>query len=162
MAEEAADDIPAVTFIDGRIPVQEIFQTRFCFVGRNNFNLFRYGNLRIGNHERRKKRMGMVTAGTDNPADTERELSSRHFQGTGIIAMNRKAAGMTTGAGKSVKLQSCNKIIIKSLSNGIEIFDKYGYHSLAVHRRTYGVWMRQETKLWLERFLLLLLIVTLI
>ena len=57
--------------------------------------------------------MGMVTAGTDNPADAERELSKRHFQGTGIIPMNRKAAGMTAGAGKSVELQAVNKIIIK-------------------------------------------------
>lgn len=72
--------------------------------------------------------MGMVTAGTDNPADTERELSSGYFQGTGIVAMNRKAAGMPASTGKSVKLQAVNKIIIKSLSKRIVIFDKYGYH----------------------------------
>lgn len=48
--------------------------------------------------------MGMVTAGTDNPADTERELSSGYFQGTGIVAMDRKAAGMTAGTGKQVEL----------------------------------------------------------
>ena len=70
----------------------------------------------------------MVTAGTDNPADTERELSNRHFQGTGIVAMNRKTAGVTAGAGKLVELQVSNKIIIKKWSNSIEIFDKYGYH----------------------------------
>ena len=64
--------------------------------------------------------MGMVTAGTDNPADTERELSSGYFQGT--------AAGMPAGTGKFVKLQAVNKIIIKSLSKRIVIFDKYGYH----------------------------------
>ena len=42
--------------------------------------------------------------------------------------MDRKAAGMTAGTGKCVKLQAVNKIIIKSLSNRIVIFDKYGYH----------------------------------
>ena len=128
MAQEAADDIAAVALINGRIPVQEVFPTLFCFVGRNDFSLFIYRNLRIGNHERRKKRMGMVAAGADNPADTERELSGWYFQGTGIIPMNRKAAGMTAGTGKSVKLQAVNKAIIKSLSNRIVIFDKQGYH----------------------------------
>ena len=83
--------------------------------------------------------MGMVTTGTDDTADTEGELSNRYFQGTGIVPMNRKAAGMTAGTSKSVKLQSGNKIIIKSLSNRIVIFDKNGYHSFAVHRDTYGV-----------------------
>ena len=38
---------------------------------------------------------------------------------------------VTAGTGKSVELQAVNKIIIKSLSNRIVIFDKYGYHSLA-------------------------------
>ena len=76
--------------------------------------------------------MGMVTAGTDNPADTERELSSGYFQGTGIVAMNRKAAGMPAGTGKFVKLQAVNRV------------------------------MKAETKLWTERFLLLLLIAPMI
>ena len=53
--------------------------------------------------------------------------------------MYGKTSGVTTGAGKPVQLQAVNKIIIKSLSNRIVIFDKYGYHSLAVHRHTYGV-----------------------
>lgn len=60
--------------------------------------------------------MGMVTAGTDNPADPEKELSSgyfRYFQGTDIVAMNGKAARVTAGTGKPVELQLCNKIIIK-------------------------------------------------
>lgn len=34
---------------------------------------------------------------------------------------------------------SVNKIIIKSLSNRIVIFGKYGYHSVAAYRLTYGV-----------------------
>ncbi|EOS73355.1 hypothetical protein C819_01983 [Lachnospiraceae bacterium 10-1] len=57
--------------------------------------------------------MGMVTAGTDNPADPEKELSSGYFQGTDIAAMNGKAARVTAGTGKPVELQLCNKIIIK-------------------------------------------------
>lgn len=57
--------------------------------------------------------MGMVTTGTDETADTERELSNRYFQGTVIVPMNRKAAGMPTGTGKPVQLQVVNKIIIK-------------------------------------------------
>ena len=60
--------------------------------------------------------MGMVTAGTDNPADPEKELSSgyfRYFQGTDIVAMKGKAARETAGTGKPVELQLCNKIIIK-------------------------------------------------
>ncbi len=48
--------------------------------------------------------MGMVTAGADNPADTEKELSGGCFQGRGIVAMNGKAAGVTAGTGKPVKL----------------------------------------------------------
>lgn len=113
MAQEAADDIAAVTLIDGRIPVQEAFPALFCFVGGNDFSLFIHGNLRIRNHERRKKRMGMVTAGTDKAADTEKELSGGCFQGTDIVAMNGKAARVTAGTGKPVELQLCNKIIIK-------------------------------------------------
>lgn len=57
--------------------------------------------------------MGMVTTGTDETADTERELSNRYFQGTVIVPMNRKAAGMPAGTGKPVQLQVVNKIIIK-------------------------------------------------
>ena len=57
--------------------------------------------------------MGMVTAGADNPADTEKELSGGCFQGRGIVAMNGKAARVTAGTGKPVELQLCNKIIIK-------------------------------------------------
>ena len=74
--------------------------------------------------------MSMVTIGTDDPADAQGALSNRHFQGTGIIPVNRKATGMTAGTGQSVRLQTCNKIIIKSLRNRIVIFDKYGYHSI--------------------------------
>ena len=48
--------------------------------------------------------MGMVTAGTDKAADTEKELSGGFFQGRGIVAMNGKAAGVTAGTGKPVKL----------------------------------------------------------
>lgn len=48
--------------------------------------------------------MGMVTAGTDNPADPEKELSSGYFQGTDIAAMNGKAARVTAGTGKPVEL----------------------------------------------------------
>ena len=48
--------------------------------------------------------MGMVTAGTDKAADTEKELSGGWFQGTDIVAMNGKAAGVTAGTGKPVKL----------------------------------------------------------
>lgn len=68
--------------------------------------------------------MGMVTAGTDDPADTERELSSRHFQGTGIVAMNGKAGGMTAGTGELVELQAGNKIIIKIWCQEIVFFYK--------------------------------------
>ena len=39
--------------------------------------------------------MGMVTAGTDKAADTEKELSGGCFQGTDIVAMNGKAARVT-------------------------------------------------------------------
>ena len=46
--------------------------------------------------------MGMVTAGTDNPADTERDFSIRGFQGTGIVPMNGQTAGESAGAGKLV------------------------------------------------------------
>ena len=106
--------------------------------------------------------MGMVTAGTDNPADTERELSSGYFQGTGIVAMNRKAAGMPAGTGKFVKLQAVNKIIIKSLSKRIVIFDKYGYHGFVNAQACLWGYKKQETKLWTERFLLLLLIAPMI
>lgn len=45
VAQEAADDIAAVTHIDGRIPVQEVFPTLFCFVSGNDLNLFIHGNL---------------------------------------------------------------------------------------------------------------------
>ena len=45
VAEEAADDISAITLIDGRIPVQEIFRPLFCFVSGNDFNLFIHGKL---------------------------------------------------------------------------------------------------------------------
>ena len=45
VAEEAADDISAITLIDRRIPVQEIFKPLFCFVSGNDFNLFIHGNL---------------------------------------------------------------------------------------------------------------------
>lgn len=45
VAQEAADDIVAVTLIDGRNPVQEVFPTLFCFVSGNDFNLFIHGNL---------------------------------------------------------------------------------------------------------------------
>lgn len=113
VTQEAADDISAVTLIDGRIPVHEVCPTFFRFVSGNDFHLFIHGNLRIGNHERRKKGMGMVTAGTDKAADAERGLPSRHFQGTGIVPMNRKTTGVTAGTGKFVELQLCNKIIIK-------------------------------------------------
>lgn len=55
----------------------------------------------------------MVTAGTDNAADTERDHSRWCFEGTGIVSMNRKAARVTAGTGKPVELELCNKIIIK-------------------------------------------------
>ncbi|RKI73994.1 hypothetical protein D7V90_23775 [bacterium 1xD42-87] len=45
VVQEAADDIAAVTLIDGRIPVQEAFPALFCFVSGNDFSLFIHGNL---------------------------------------------------------------------------------------------------------------------
>ncbi len=55
----------------------------------------------------------MEAAGTDKAADTEREFPGRHFQGTGIVPVNRKAAGVAAGTGKPVELKMSNKIIIK-------------------------------------------------
>ena len=57
--------------------------------------------------------MGMVTAGTDNPADAQRHLSLRSFQGTCIVPMNRQTAGVSAGTGEPVELQAVNKISIK-------------------------------------------------
>lgn len=68
--------------------------------------------------------MGAVTAGTDNPADTERKLSQMGFQGARIVAVNSEKAGMSAGTGKTVKLQVGNKVVIKRWSNSIVFFDK--------------------------------------
>ncbi len=57
--------------------------------------------------------MGMVTAGAYDTADTESKSSCRCFQGSCVVSMYGKTSGMTTGAGKFVKLQAVNKIIIK-------------------------------------------------
>jgi len=48
--------------------------------------------------------MGMVTAGTDYLADTERKLSVRSFEGTCVVPMNGQTAGAPTGTGEAVEL----------------------------------------------------------
>lgn len=45
MAQKAADDMAAVTLINGRIPVHEVFPTLLRLVSGNDFNLFIHGNL---------------------------------------------------------------------------------------------------------------------
>lgn len=57
--------------------------------------------------------MGMVTAGTYDTTDTESKPACRCFKGSCVVSVYGKTSGMTTGAGKSVKLQAVNKIIIK-------------------------------------------------
>lgn len=57
--------------------------------------------------------MGMVTAGTDYPANAKRGLAFRSFQRTSIVPMNGQASGMSTGTGEPMELKVNNKIIIK-------------------------------------------------
>lgn len=60
--------------------------------------------------------MCFTTASTSDTADTEFQFTGRGFEKAFIITMDMKTAGMPTGTGELVKLQTSDKIIIKSLS----------------------------------------------
>ena len=90
----------AVAFVNGRILIHKYLPASSGFMAGNDFDMFGQGCLGIGNHGRRKKCMGMVTAGTDYPADTERKRSTRSFEGMGAVPMNGQTAGAATGTGE--------------------------------------------------------------
>lgn len=45
MVQEGADDMAAVTFVNGRIEIHKIFKTFPVLMGRNDFNVFLHGYL---------------------------------------------------------------------------------------------------------------------
>lgn len=94
----------AVAFVNGRILIHKYLAAFSGFMAGNDFDMFGQGCLGIGNHGGRKKRVGMVTAGTDYPADTERKLSARSFEGTCVVPVNGQTAGVATGTGEAVEL----------------------------------------------------------
>ena len=94
----------AVAFVNGRILIHKYLPASSGFMAGNDFDMFGQGCLGIGNHGRRKKCMGMETAGTDYPADTERKLSTRSFEGTCVVSMNGQTAGVPTGTGETMEL----------------------------------------------------------
>ena len=57
--------------------------------------------------------MCMVTAGTDDTADTQGTYALRCFQGAGVVSVYGEAGRMSASAGKSMQLQAANKVIIK-------------------------------------------------
>ena len=50
-----------------------------------------------------------------------------------IVAMNRQAGGMTTGAVQLLELERVNDRIVKILRKLIVIFDRNEYHGLVRH-----------------------------
>ena len=68
--------------------------------------------------------MRMSAAGTNDSTDAKTQNSFRCFNRTVIITVDRKTAGMPTGTGQSVELETGNKIIIKIWCNGVVFFDK--------------------------------------
>lgn len=70
----------------------------------------------------------MTTAATEQAADSERDLSAIRFYKTVVIAMNSQAAGMSTGAGKLMKLEGKDDIIVKFLRYRVATIDRYSYH----------------------------------
>lgn len=57
--------------------------------------------------------MCMVTAGTDDTADTQGAFAIWCFQGASVVSVYGEAGRMSASAGKSVQLQAANKVIIK-------------------------------------------------
>lgn len=94
----------AVAFVNGRILIHKCLPVSSGFMAGNDFDMFDQGCLGIGNHGRRKKCMGMVTAGTDYPADTERKFSIQSFEGPCVVPMNGQTAGVSTGTGETMEL----------------------------------------------------------
>lgn len=79
VSEEGADDMSTVVFINVRVVIHKAFPSFPVFIRGNDINVFFGGYLRIGDYGRRKKCVGAVTAGTDDTADTQRNLSFRCF-----------------------------------------------------------------------------------
>lgn len=61
--------------------------------------------------------MGFPAAGAPYAADAQSEETIPQLYVPGIIAMDRKAAGMTTGTEKPVEWKVCDQVVIKALSN---------------------------------------------
>ena len=66
--------------------------------------------------------MSFATYLTDDSTDTERSFTRWRLDRTLIITMNRQTTGMTTRTSELVKLEVCNKRIIKSWRKGIVFF----------------------------------------
>ncbi len=79
--------------------------------------------------------MSLSTRRATNPADTEAQPATRHFDVAVIISMNRQASCLTTGASEPMELEICDCIIIKIWSYSIVFFDVKSYHSLALNTR---------------------------
>ena len=82
------------------------------------------GNLGIRYNGGRKKRMGLTAAFTSDTADAEFEFTSRSFETAFIVTMDMQTAGTPAGTCELMKLQICDKIIIKIWCNGIAFFYK--------------------------------------
>ena len=72
--------------------------------------------------------MGTSTLTADNPADTQTESGVAGFDGAAVVAMDGQTTGAPAGAGKLVKLERIDHVIINFLRNRIAKIDRQSYH----------------------------------
>lgn len=99
VVQEITDNCFNVILVDGRTVLHESREIMFAFfLPPDYFNLVRQHHLRIRNNESRHEGMGFVTDTASDTADAYADITVRGFKGAGVISVDGKAGGVSTGA----------------------------------------------------------------
>lgn len=99
VAQVIADNCFDVILVDGRTVLHESREIMFTFfLPLDYFNLVRQHHLRIRNNESRHEGMGFVADTASDTADAYADITVRDFKGAGVISVDGKAGGVSTGA----------------------------------------------------------------
>lgn len=99
MGQVIADNCFNVILVDGRTALHESGEIMSAFfLPLDYFSLVRQHHLRIRNNENRHEGMGFVADTAPDAADAYADITVRDFKGAGVISVDGKAGGVSTGA----------------------------------------------------------------
>lgn len=128
MLPKGMNDIGSIIFIDTEISLKNVSIRRVFFRSLNQVFLILKGDLRIGNHFRKKNSVCPPAGFTDQPKDTKPDHAWFHLNLSGVISVSDQTAWLSAATLKFVQWNGIYHIIIIGLVQKITRRDLYCNH----------------------------------